>query len=287
MNTDIKILHTDPKQEVLSLITGISYAVVPWWYNAALRDLKLDLILPKHRENHPPCPLIIWLCGGAYMVCDRSVWLPELVRFARAGYAVASVEYRCTNEVTFPEPLIDVKAAIRFLRSHAQEFCLDPDHFYVMGESAGGTMAALTGTTGGLREFDRGDYLDCSSSVQGIIDFYGPTDFKITERTAVPAENIPDWCMKAFLGSGSSYQENLVKASAVHYVSDRTPPAMILHGLSDQVVDPEHSKAFFEALKKHNVYAECWFLEGAAHGDDLFYQDEIIEKVLAFLQKIR
>lgn len=285
MNAEEKTLEVTMKQEVLSLISGISYAVVPSWYDASLKDLKLDLIVPKHRNGHKPCPVIIWLCGGAYMVCDRTVWLPELIRFAREGYAVASVEYRCTNEVTFPQPLIDVKAAIRFLRAHAQEFCLDPDRFYVMGESAGGTMATLVGTTGGMKDFEQGSYLEYDSRVQGIVDFYGPTDFKITERTAAASDDIPDWCMKAFLGT-STYSENLVRASAISYVSEQTPPCLILHGLADQVVDPAHSKAFFKALKSHNVYTECYFLEDAIHGDDLFYQDEMIERILTFLRKI-
>ena len=279
-------IQVKKSKEVLSFITGVTYSNVPSWYGYTARDLKLDLILPKRKEDHAPCPVIVWLCGGAFMVCDRTVWLPELVRFARAGYAVASVEYRCSNEVTFPEPLIDIKTAIRFLKAHAEEYCLDAGRFYVMGESAGGTMAALVGTTGGMEEYERGDYPDYDSSVQGIVDFYGPTDFDITERTTIEStDNIPDWSMKAFLGC-ASYQENREKASAVHYVSAKTPPCMILHGLNDKVVNPEHSRTFYETLIRHDVYAECWFLEDAVHGDDLFFQDEMVGRILQFLQKI-
>ena len=112
-----KQLHVERKREVLSLITNVTFASVPCWYGASRRDLKMDLIVPKNRTNHPACPAIVWICGGAYRVVNRSVWLPEMMRFARAGYVVASIEYRTSNEAIFPAQLIDVKAAVRFLRA--------------------------------------------------------------------------------------------------------------------------------------------------------------------------
>ena len=58
-------LNIQVKQEVLSFVSGISFSCVPAWYNSTMRDLKMDLIIPKHREGHVPCPAIVWVCGGA------------------------------------------------------------------------------------------------------------------------------------------------------------------------------------------------------------------------------
>lgn len=125
MKTSIKMQKT---KEVLSFITDIAFSNVPCWYDAARRDLHMDLIVPKNRQSHAECPVVIWICGGAYMVVNHSVWLPEMVRFARAGYVVTS---------------------------------------FVMGESAGGTMACLIGATADQKEYDQGDYLEYDSSVKG------------------------------------------------------------------------------------------------------------------------
>lgn len=271
------------KQEVLSLVTNITFSNVPCWYDATRRDLHMDLIIPKQRNGHTPCPVIVWICGGAYMVVDHAVWMPEMVRFARAGYVVASIEYRTTNEASFPAQLIDVKSAIRYLRAHAREYCLDPDRIFVMGESAGGTMACLLGTTGNMTEYDQGDHLTFSSRVQGVVDFYGLTDMDPNARISGGA--VPYWTMDAFLG-GADAAGMAYKASAVNHVSCDTPPFMILHGSEDPVVPLEQSRRLYDTLVRNGVPAEFLILEGATHGDDRFYQDEMVERIMAFFNKI-
>lgn len=268
------------KREALSLLTGITFANVPGWFHATRRDLKMDVIMPKAWEGHAPCPCVVWICGGAYMMVDRSVWIPELMQIARAGYVVASIEYRTSNEAQFPAQLTDVKAAIRYLRAHAKQYCVDPERIYAMGESAGGTMACLLGVTAGHPEFEQGDYPEESSHVSGIVDFYGITD---VSREAVRLDTgVPSWTMDAFLGEGFQSEQATV-GSAISYVSEHTPPCLIFHGLADNLVPVTQSTAFYKRLKAKGVPAQLYLLEGAAHGDDLFYQDEVIEKVVAFL----
>ena len=74
-----KQLQVERKREVLSLITDVTFASVPCWYGASRRDLKMDLIVPKNRTAHAACPAIVWICGGAYRVVNRAVWLPEMM----------------------------------------------------------------------------------------------------------------------------------------------------------------------------------------------------------------
>ena len=255
--------------EVLSLITGISFTNVPSWYGATRRDLKMDLIVPKIREGHRPLPVIIWICGGAYMVVDHSVWIPEMLRFARTGYVIASIEYRTSNEAQFPAALEDCQAAVRFLKEHAGDYAIDPEHIFVMGESAGGTMASLVGLT-------------LPQDISGVVDFYGLSD--LTGSTALAPGNpaVPDWTVKAFLGAAYT-EEDARKASAVHLVTPEAPPFLILHGTEDALVPIAQSEALYEKLLSNGVRANFLAVTGANHGDDLLYQDDVIDRILDFL----
>ena len=262
------------------------------WYDASRRDLKMDLILPKNRTAHSACPTIVWICGGAYRVVNRSVWLPEMMRFARAGYVVASIEYRTSNEAIFPAQLIDVKSAVRFLRAHAKEYCVDPGKIFALGESAGGTMASLLGVTGNQKELDQGDHLDQTSAVQGVVDYYGVVDLSDASAekdrklaAANQSNDVPYFAFEEFLGVGYGKAE-ADKASAIQYVSEETPPFMILHGTEDAVVSMAQSEKLYNTLQKAGIPCEIAVVEGAAHGDDLFYQDEMTDLVLSFLDRL-
>lgn len=287
-----KQLCIEKKREVLSLITDITFSNVSCWYDASRRDLKMDLILPKNRIVHSACPTIVWICGGAYRVVNRSVWLPEMMRFARAGYVVASIEYRTSNEAIFPAQLIDVKSAVRFLRAHAKEYCVDPGNIFALGESAGGTMASLLGVTGNQKELDQGDHLDQTSAVQGVVDYYGVVDLSDASAekdrklaAANQSNDVPYFAFEEFLGVGYGKAE-ADKASAIQYVSEETPPFMILHGTEDAVVSMAQSEKLYNTLQKAGIPCEIAVVEGAAHGDDLFYQDEMTDLVLSFLNRL-
>lgn len=269
--------------EVLVYMNGISYSCKKHWFDHTMQDLKMDIIAPKMREGHKPCPAIVWICGGAYRVVDRSIWMPEIAYLARKGYVVASVEYRTSNEVEFPEALIDVKAAIRYLKAHAETFAIDPERICVMGESAGGTLACLAGLTADRKEFEQGDNLHVDSSVKAVVDFYGLVDFSINSLNK--SEGIPSWTIQDFLGEDYP-EETARKASAVAYVDESAPPFLILHGTKDQVVPIRQSEVLEEALARHNIYHEVYLLEGAEHGTDEFYQEETLQKVEAFLNKV-
>ena len=274
-----QLINVEKKQETLSLITQIAYANVSSWYNCSRRDLYMDLIVPKNMEGHEKMPAIVWVCGGAFRVADRSVWIPELVHFARAGYVAASSDYRTCNEAVFPQPLMDIKAAIRYLKAHSAEYCIDPNRIFIMGESAGGTLAALAGTTAGKKEYEVGEYLEYDSRVAGVVDFYGITSF--TESPYA----IPDLTVN-FLGADYS-EETAEAASAVCQVDENTPPFLILHGAKDTRVPIKQSEVLYEKLLEKGIKTELWILEDAAHGADLFYQDEVLERVIEFVGEER
>ena len=278
-----KTLNSAADREVLALIRDVAYASVPAWYGATRRDLRMDVIAPKNREGHEPLPLVVWICGGAYRCVDHAVWVPEWVWLARKGYVVASIEYRTVNEGGFEAAYADVKSAIRYLKAHAAEYCVDPRRVAVMGESAGGTLASFAGLAGRDRTYDRGDWLDQDSAVNAVVDFYGIVDFA-HDPIRVDGRDIPPFMMEDFLGLDYTPAQ-AAAASPMAYIAPDAPPFLIFHGTADDRVPVAQSESFYDALCRAGVPADLYLLEGAGHGADAFYQPDKLAIVEAFLEK--
>lgn len=273
-----KTLQIKRKQECWSLVPGLTYARVPAWYDASVKNLRMSILMPKHREDRKHLPLLIWLCGGAFQVMDPNVWIPQWTEFARRGCVVAGVEYRTANEAPFPAALEDVKAAIRFLRANASLFGIDPRRIFAAGESAGGCLACLAGVYGKERRYDVGEYTQYSSRIQGVIDFYGVTDFTDISHQEDAAL---DMAGKLFLGGRDREEE----ASPYLHVDSDTPPFLIFHGDRDELVDVRQSEKMYQSLTDQGISADLCILEGCGHGADEFYQREVLEMIEDFIHK--
>lgn len=281
-----KTLQVDLKEQSLCLLSGITFSQVPYWFPFnATRDLKLDFLRPFGPEKEKR-PLIVWICGGAWITMDRSAHIPYLLYFAQHGYAVASLEYRMSNSAQFPAQLQDIKSGIRYLRAHAEKFGIDPERVAVMGESAGGYLATMTGVTGGTKEFDVGENLDQSSAVSAVVNFYGPTDFTIipegTKEDALGRPR-PDQMLLGYTPGRAP--EEARKAGAPAHITADTPPFFIMHGTEDALVSQSQNDSLYEALQKAGVRADYYVLEGAGHAAPQFYQQEMQERILQFLNE--
>ena len=93
------------------------------------------------------------------------------------GLAIASINYRLSDEAIFPAQIHDVKGAVRFLRRRAAEWGLDSTRIGAWGTSAGGHLAALLGTSGGVASLEGSLNPGASSRVSAVVDWFGPTDF--------------------------------------------------------------------------------------------------------------
>ena len=144
---------------------------LPYVANGHERN-RLDIYLPEKPTGR--LPLVVWIHGGGWEAGSKED-CPAVPLIAK-GYAVASINYRFSQHALFPAQVEDCKAAIRWLRANAAKYHLDPDHIGVWGESAGGHLVAMLGTTGGIKEFDKGGNLDQSSRVQCVVDFFGPAE---------------------------------------------------------------------------------------------------------------
>lgn len=269
----IENVKVETKQHGITLVSDVTYSHAVYWFNNTMRPLKMSILMPKYRENQKPRPLLVWLCGGGFSVMDKDVWIPQLVYFAQRGYIVASVEYRTNNESVFPAPVVDIKAAIRYLRAHAKDFFIDPDRVVLAGESAGACLSLLAGASDGVELFEQGDYLDQPSNVQAIVDFYG------TAR--IDHERI-------YSGGDEKTSEdsNAKLGVAETMLSSKMPPTLILHGDKDQFVNIEDSYFLHDRLKELNVPCDFMMFEGVSHGLDDFYQPEIFDRIIEFLNQV-
>jgi acetyl esterase/lipase len=201
---------------------------------------------------------------------DRDIWLPEMVWFAKKGYAIAGVDYSTTYRTRFPESAEDVKLAIRFLKAHAAEYGIDGNRIVLMGESAGGYITALCGLTGKNREFDTGGFENYTSEVQAVIPWYPLvrlSGMKIEpDRVTLPHD------ITAY-------------ADITGYVTRDAPPFLILHGSGDSLVPLSQGELLYDSLQKAGAYADMIVLEGAEHADTAFVQPEVKALILDFIEK--
>lgn len=279
MKQTVKIQAREPQYIVN---TGVTFAQVPGWCGHMTQDLKLDIIYPERTEKIYPC--IVWICGGAWLQMSTSAHLAYLCGLARQGFVVASVQYRTSNEVEFPGQLEDVKAAIRYLRAHAERYKIDSERFGVMGESAGGHLTAMTALTGAIREFDKGQYLEYSSEVQAACPWYLPADIsKMPKQDDVSMQAAPE---SLLIGKNALYHmEDAMKACPVSYVTPQAPPFLLIHGTCDRTVPFSQSEAMYEALEKQGVEVNLIAIEGADHADIQFFQQEIWDRIEEFFKE--
>ena len=185
---------------------------------------KVDLYLPKTRNNDKPLPVVALIHGGGWVNGDRLGYASAAIQFARTGdYASVAVGYRLTKEAHWPAQVYDCKAAIRWIRAHAKEYNLDPDKIAVMGSSAGGHLSSLIGTSGDVKELegDLGPNTAFSSRVQCVVNLCGPEDF--TQALMFDKEKKPVLKDDAVIGLlGGNYEEKHAEAVAV--LAKQSPP---------------------------------------------------------------
>ena len=280
------------KEQPVTLISGITFAQVPYWfpfYN--YKDLKMDILVPSGSPGQGKRPLFLWICGGGFATMERSAYIPWLTYFAKRGYIAASIEYRLSNSAHFPAQIGDVKKAIRFLRAHADEYGIDPDRVAVGGESAGGNLASMVGVTNDIAAFDVGEYPEQSSHVSAVVNFYGPAVLvKEPEKRSMDGIPLPDTTGYSrtiqLLGFDPEAEpERAAKTAAQYYINENTVPFFLAHGTGDTLVDISGSDEFYQILSQSHVPVEYYRIQGAAHMGMEFYQDEMSQRVLEFLNK--
>lgn len=268
------VLAAQPRPTVADVV----YAETPQ------KDLLLDLYLPDKRDH--PVPVILSIHGGGWRRGGKENPRRALTALP-LGFAVASITYRLSSDAIFPAQVHDAKAAVRWLRANADRYGLDSERIVAIGGSAGGHLAALLGTSGGVSELE-GDVgvVSESSEVQVVIDLYGPTDFlKMDKAGSKMRHDSPDSPESKLIGG--AIQNNKAKtraANPIAYVTPDDPPFLIIHGDADESVPVDQSRLLVAALRDAGVSVEYHEIVGAGHG--LKGVAEVEKRIVTFLERL-
>ena len=225
----------------------------------ATRDsgpLKLDLYVPKDAATPPP--LVMFVHGGAWRSGKKEDEAFYAVPLAAAGYATATIQYRLAPEHVFPAAMLDVNAALAWLRDRADEYGYDGERLAVFGGSAGSHLQLLAayadspelGTT------------EANERIQAVINIYGVVDLRTQEAKD------SSWVADFLGGSFEDREPMYILASPIVHVDAGDPPTLTLHGTADELVPFEQGKQLHETLGALGVPSHFDALDGWHHSMD-------------------
>jgi alpha-L-fucosidase 2 len=206
------------------------------------QSLRLDLFLPP---GAGPFPAAILAHGGGWVAGDRARNMePLFAPLVDAGFACMTISYRLARDLTMLGAGIDdVAEAVRFARANAADLRIDPARIVLMGESAGGQLAAMAA----LR--------DPPLAPKAVVAFYAPWDL---EKIASQSLYLP-----------APYRQALTavrRLSPIHHVRAGMPPFLLIHGDADMLVPFEQSKEMCRAIRAAGGACDLVVVKGGTHG---------------------
>ena len=245
--------------------------------------LKLDVVSPASKGAKRPA--ILQIHGGSWVMGDKQEqgW-PLLSHLAANGWVCFNANYRLSPGATFPDHLVDLKAALAWIREHADQYGVDPEFIAVTGGSAGGHLAALMALTPNDPEYQPG-FEEADTTIQAAVPIYGVYDFTSrlgTNRLPFWYRRLEQQIMKAFR---NEEPEKFRRASPVERIRRDAPPFFVVHGDRDTLAPVEEAREFANELRRVSkapvIYAE---LRGAQHAFDLFCSPRTAHMLVAVLK---
>jgi acetyl esterase/lipase len=221
---------------------------------------------------HGPAPTALYVHGGSWISGNYKTggFLINTIgrQLASEGFVVVSIDYRLGPKARWPDQIIDVKCAVRYLRANAVGLNIDPNEIGAWGQSAGGHLVGLLGTAGPSAGWDVGAYTNESSKIQAVVDMAGPSDlltmgnqgdsFTVAETFVSLLGPIPH----KLIGS------DLKAASPVTYIEPGDPPFLLMHSTDDEIVYPQQSLEMSWDLGANNVPHQVLIVSGGGHEFD-------------------
>ncbi|MDE5870552.1 MAG: alpha/beta hydrolase [Muribaculaceae bacterium] len=248
-----------------------------------LEGHKLDIYIPK--DGKATHPLIVVIYGSAWFSNNfkNAAYMSLGKPLIDAGYAVACINHRASTEAKYPAQINDVKGAIRYLRANADKYGLDTSFLGITGFSSGGHLSAMAGVTNDMKTRSSGDItidvegnvggnLDQNSSVDAVVDWFGPVDMARMENCeTVKGADSPEAVLMGIAPADSPDMVALI--SPITYISEKTVPMLVIHGNSDSVVPYCQGVNFSEELNKAGKLSDFITVEEGEHGPVTFNDD--------------
>lgn len=230
--------------------------------------LTMDVFVPEKPNGIG----VLWMVSGGWVSSHDNI-RPDLAEpFTRRGMTVFQVVHGSQPRYTIPEIVEDIHRAVRFVRTHASRWGVDPNKIGISGGSAGGHLSLMMGAYGGPGPEDAKDPVDrASSRVQAIACLFPPTDFLNYGQEGLDATKIPVFrvLFPAFGVTDKTPPEELERLarslSPIYGDLKNMPPTLIIHGDADLLVPLQQSQRLIAKLQEHNVPCKLEVRPGKGH----------------------
>lgn len=253
------------------------------------RQLYLQIIGPANAGNTLSC--IIFVPGSAFHEQNVKERVVNLSYLAMRGFVVAALEYRGSECAIFPAQALDAKAGVYFMREHAEEFGINPDNIFLMGDSSGGHTAMIAAFSYGVEALEEDERRSDVPIVRGVIDHYGPTNFlTMNDEPSSQDHRTPDspeGCeigRKAVLENPCLVHPTII-ANYVHKEKE-LPPVLMFHGTNDELVPFGQGCELYDALRNAGKDAVFYQVIGAHHGGREFWSEQVLDIEEAFIRRL-
>jgi acetyl esterase/lipase len=243
--------------------------------------LTMDVFRPTGKQNGAG---IVVAVSGGWFSSHEVIGLPQVIKLigpmTERGYTVFAVVHGSQPRFTIPDAVADMNRSVRFIRFHAKDYGIDPERIGITGGSAGGHLSLMMGVKPAPADAKSGDPVErVESNVEAVGCFFPPTDFlnyggpgKIAWDTQLK------WLLAPFdfekqekdgeftLLSGEEKLAVAKEVSPIYWISEKTPPTLIIHGDADPLVPIEQSQRFVDALREKKIPAQLVVRPGKGHG---------------------
>lgn len=252
-------------------------------YGDCKRHLQIIFPCKPEWQEGEKYPLILFIPGSAWHKQEMYNDIPQYAKLAERRYVVAAMEYRESDIATFPAQIEDVCNALKFIPTIADNFHIDMNRIYLMGNSSGGHIAMMSVL------YSAHGFCETLPKISGVILESASTDLLICAQAPLPPW-MPIRPSAVLLGVDKieGNEELAEKASCVTYLTEKVeiPPVLLIHGEYDPVVSVENSRTLYEKLIDTNHEAVYYELEDShAHGGATFYERKVLNIIQEFCEK--
>ena len=238
---------------------------------------RLDVYLPAGDPPATGWPVVMAIHGGGWRRFSKEEYAPKASILTNYGYAVVLPDYTLSSPThpAWPYNIQDVRGSVRWVRLNSAGFHFDPNRVAAMGESAGGHLALLLGTTP-----DPVANPAASAAIQTVVSFAGPTDL----RDLAAASPFAGTAAQQMIGASSQQDPSAYfDASPVTHVKATGPPMLLIQGLHDNVVPPSQTDELVTALKATHARFQLLTLPDSGHLIPLNPGSITLNRLLQFL----
>jgi acetyl esterase/lipase len=244
------------------------------------RRNQLDVWARPDLPEGTRAPVVVQVHGGAWVFGSKTGQAyPLLSHLVERGWICVAVNYRLSPRSTWPDPLVDVKLALAWVRTHIADHGGDPGFVAVTGGSAGGHLSSLVALTANDPVLQPG-FEDADTSVQAAVPIYGVYDWTGTQ--GVRRDMVPFLERRVVKTSIRDGRDVFAQASPIDRVHAGAPPFFLLHGDRDVLAPVEQARRFARQLRARSqapvAYGE---MHGAHHAFDVLSSTRTVHAVQA------